>query len=64
MTDATNKSSAEEELAQQVMPTILELQRVLVEGSRNALGTGSERMAGIVSLTSCTSHSCHGVAER
>ncbi|KUM87596.1 hypothetical protein AQI94_16110 [Streptomyces pseudovenezuelae] len=63
MTDASNKSSAEE-LAQQVMPTILELQRVLVEGSRNALGTGSERMAGIVSLTSCTSHSCHGVAER
>lgn len=53
--------NAEEELARQVMPSIVELQKILVEGARNALGERTERAAEFsLSLTSCDHHSCGG----
>jgi hypothetical protein len=51
--------SSEQELARQVMPTILELQKVLVDRLAGTSGKGRTGELAIVSLTSCDSHSCH-----
>ncbi|MGW4027418.1 hypothetical protein [Streptomyces sp. NPDC005009] len=59
MTEPTGTGKPEEELAKQVMPSILELQRVLVEGARRSQQSPPE-VAGYVSITSCDHHSCGG----
>ncbi|MCX5395063.1 hypothetical protein ABZY68_36610 [Streptomyces sp. NPDC006482] len=58
MTEPTGKGMSDEELAKQVMPSILELQKVLVQNARNSRQFQHE--VGYVSLTSCDHHSCGG----
>ncbi|WP_404960428.1 hypothetical protein [Streptomyces sp. 147326] len=59
MTEPTGTGRSEEELVKQVMPTILELQKVLVQGARRSQQPPLEA-AGYVSITSCDHHSCGG----
>ncbi|MFB8237433.1 hypothetical protein ACFC58_12865 [Kitasatospora purpeofusca] len=59
MTESTGTGRSEEELTKQVMPAILELQRVLVQGARRPQQPQFEAAA-YVSITSCDHHSCGG----
>ncbi|MFD3532755.1 hypothetical protein [Streptomyces sp. NPDC058664] len=58
MTEPTGTGKSEEELAKQVMPSILELQKILVESAKSSRQFQHE--VAYVSLTSCDHHSCGG----
>ncbi|MEV7187331.1 hypothetical protein [Kitasatospora sp. NPDC093102] len=60
MTEPAQQSSPED-LAKQVMPSVLELQKLLVERTRRALPDGGD--VAVVSVTSCNHHSCLSEAE-
>ncbi|KAB7834246.1 hypothetical protein J7W19_26345 [Streptomyces mobaraensis NBRC 13819 = DSM 40847] len=58
MTEPTTSGTTAGELAQQVMPSVLELQRVLLAHAGG--GRDAQEIRGYVSLTSCYQNSCAG----